>query len=238
MDLKGKAAFVAGGGRGVWPAVARRFAADGAGLVVCGPDEALVMQVEEEAGATGAAVYGIRADLTRAREVEAALGELQRVFGALDIAVADLAHRPAAGLLETDEAGLEAALAADLRAAFVVAQRAARLLAGRGRPGSIVLIADDLADADGVRSLAGEACAGALERMVKTMAHELGSAGIRVNLVRCQTSAPHAPLPAIPLGRPPSDDDVAAAVAFLASDAASYVSGSTLVVDGGLEAVR
>jgi NAD(P)-dependent dehydrogenase (short-subunit alcohol dehydrogenase family) len=111
-------------------------------------------------------------------------------------------------------------------------------MVARGHGGSIVLVADSLVDSDGVRSLAGDACGGALERMTRAMAHELGPHGVRVNLVRCQTGPAHEPLPPFPLGRPARADEVAAAVAFLAGGRASYVSGSTLVVDCGLEAVR
>jgi NAD(P)-dependent dehydrogenase (short-subunit alcohol dehydrogenase family) len=238
MDLKDKAVFVAGGGGGVWPAVVRRLAEDGAGVVVCTPDEEQARQAEAELESAGVPAYCIAADPVRPREVEAALGELLRVFGDLDVAVADLTARPAGTLLDIDEATFDAALGADLRAAFGVAQRAARLMVARGHGGSIVLVADSLVDADGARSLAGDACGGALERMSRAMAQELGPHGIRVNLVRCQTGGAHEPLPPFPLGRPARPEEVAAAVAFLAGDGATYVSGSTLVVDCGLEAVR
>ncbi len=74
--------------------------------------------------------------------------------------------------------------------------------------------------------------------MARAMAHELGPHGVRANLVRAQTGPAHEPLPPFPLGRPATADEIAAAVAFLAGDGASYVSGATLVVDCGLEAAR
>lgn len=238
VQLKDKVALVAGGAGGAWPAIARRLASDGAGVVLCAPDEDEAHLVEADLEAAGATAFCLAADLTRPREIESVLGELLRVFGRLDVAVADLTARPVGTPPDIDETRFDAAVAANLRGALGVAQRAARLMVARGRGGSIVLVADSLTGTGGARSLAGEACGGALERMTMAMAHGLGGRAVRVNLVRCLTEPGHDPLPAIPLGRPPQHDEIAAAVAFLAGDRASYMTGATLVVDGGLGAVR
>ena len=195
---------------------------------------------EAELEAAGAPAYCIAADPARPREVEAALGELLRVFGGLDIAVADLTSRPAGSLLESDEATFDAALGGDLRAAFGVAQRAARLMVARGRGGSIVLVADSLVDDDGRPAQPGRR---RLRRRAR--AHDPGH-GPRARPARRarqpralpdrRRARAAAAVPARPPGAsrrrsPPRSPS-------WPSDRASYVSGATLVVDGGLEAVR
>ena len=174
--------------------------------------------------------------------VEPATASLESVVDGLEgigclIVIADRA--PAGGVLAIEESDLVATLQHNVVQAVHVVRAAAPGMRKTG--GSIVLVLDGLYDGDdGSRelSLAGSASAGALERAVQALACELGGHGIRVNAVRAQTRTPHSPLPAVPLGRTATTDDIAGVVAFLAGEEASYVTGAVVPVDGGLGAIR
>lgn len=247
--LAGRTALVTGGTSGIGLAAARRLAEDGAAVVVVGRDRARLEGALEtlRAAVPGGTFAGRAADVTDAAAIAAAADDAAALGERLDILVA------AAGMdgegrdiLDLDPEAFGRVLDVNVRGLFVAGQAAARLMTKDGRGGSIVLIAS-------VNGLAAEpgfadynASKGGAVLLARSMGRDLAGRGVRVNAVcpgytrtpMTQASlddpaALQAILAAIPLGRPAEPEEIAAVIAFLASDEASYVTGSAIVVDGG-----
>jgi meso-butanediol dehydrogenase / (S,S)-butanediol dehydrogenase / diacetyl reductase len=244
----GRVAAVAGGAHGIGLASARRLAAEGARVVVL--DRAGAAEVAAGLVADGVDVVGLELDVTRPADVESVFATVADRFGPVDVLV-NSAGRLGVG----DPLGLSLE---DWRATFAV-NTDALLLTARAvlpamveRGGAIVNVASIGALRGGAGTPAYNASKGAAVNLTRSLAAEYGPRGVRVNAV-CPGWVPtgfNDPVlgalsedqvaalvgAQVPLGRQGSADEIAAAVAFLASDDAAYVTGHALVVDGGLTA--
>jgi 3-oxoacyl-[acyl-carrier protein] reductase len=232
----GKTALITGGARGIGAATAARLATEGADVVIADFDLAAA---EETAAAIGGRAVGC--DVTSREQVEAAVEAAAGPSGRLDILVTcagiirdNLLHKM------TDD-DWEAVISTHLRGTFLAAQAAQRLMVAQ-KSGAMVLISST--SALGNRGQANYAAAKAgLSGMTRTVAAEVARRSVTVNAVApgfvatdMTADLPPETLAGVPARRPGTPAEVAACVGFLASDAASYVTGSTLYVDGGLAA--
>lgn len=211
MSLKDTTILVTNAGGGIGLACAHALAADGAGIMFSADDDDSVRRVEGELQMYGVPVYGLVADTSRSREVESLLGETLRVFGDLQGAVVVPATPATGSLLETDDTEFDRSLAAGVRAAYLVCQRTARVMVGRGRGGSVVLVDPAVVPGGATAALTRDALAG----LARQLAAELRPHEIRVNAVvggasDAQTTA------------------IAALVGFLAGARAATVSGAVI----------
>lgn len=253
MDFSGKAILVTGATSGIGAAIARGFGASGADVLLSGRDAGRAKDVIsgiEGRGGRSQFVEGDVADpATCNRLVETALHE----FGRLDVLVnnAGLIHRAAVD--ETTDAQWRETMAVNLDAVFYLCRAAVPAMRRQGG-GAVVNIASDWALVGGARGVAYCASKGALVAMTRAMALDHAGQGIRVNAV-CPTDIATPMLEAefealgetreaglsrlgahIPMGRVGTPEEVAQAVLFLASDAAGYITGVALPVDGGATA--
>ena len=243
--LNGKIAFVTGAGRGMGRAIAERLVVEGAKVAVADLDKD---SAAETAGALGAAACAIGVDVTDGVSVGAAVEEATAVLGAIDILVNNAGWDRIAPFLETDEALWDRLIAVNLKGVLHCARAVLPGMVER-RGGRVVNISSDAGRVGSSGESVYSATKAGIVGFTKTLAREVARHGITVNAV-CPgpTETPllaeivgegndrliEAMKRQIPLGRLGRPDDIAGAVAFLASDDASFITGQTLSVSGGL----
>jgi NAD(P)-dependent dehydrogenase (short-subunit alcohol dehydrogenase family) len=242
MRLQDKTALVTGGTSGIGRAVAERLAREGAEVIVSGRDRARGGEVVAAIESAGGQARFIAADLASFEDVRR-LGE---AAGAVDVLVNNAGIFPGGPTDQLSEADFDATIAVNVKAPFFLTATIAPKMAAKGG-GSIISIST-MAATIGMNGLSAYgASKAAIESLTKSWTAEYGPAGVRVNVVapgptRTAASAAMGPMfdvlaATTPAGRGASPDEIAATVAFLASDDASFVYGAILPADGGRVAV-
>jgi len=245
MRLEGKVCIITGGGRGIGAATARKFAAEGARVVVADVSAEAVQSVVQTLESGGSAALGIVVDVTRAADAERMVAETLAHFGRLDCLVNNAGITDDAQLLKLDEAQWDRVIDINLKGVYLCTRAAVRVMVERGIRG-VILNASSVVGLYGNFGQTNYAAAKwGVIGMTKTWSKELGRKGIRVNAVApgfiltpMTEKVPPKVLDMMtektPLGRLGTPEDVANAYAFLASDEAAYITGAVLSVDGGL----
>ncbi|MFA6190234.1 MAG: SDR family NAD(P)-dependent oxidoreductase [Candidatus Staskawiczbacteria bacterium] len=250
-DLKGKVAIVTGGAKGMGEADAIKLVQAGAKVIICDIDIDGCNQVVEKIKKIRGEALAIKCDISKKADIDNVVAETIKKFKKIDILVNNAGIFPFEPFLQMPEANFEKVINVNLKGSFLMAQACALKMKDnapneKGQRGSIINIAS-------IAALMGFAglthyCAskGGMTAMTKAMALELAPVGIRVNVIdpgSIDTPGTHkvamdpkvkeAMLAMIPMKRDGQAEEIASAVVFLASDESSYMTGSTMVVDGG-----
>jgi NAD(P)-dependent dehydrogenase (short-subunit alcohol dehydrogenase family) len=246
--LDGRVAIVTGASRGIGEAIAVGFAEQGARVVLASRKIEELQKVAEKIAARGGMAMAFACHTGQAAQVQSLVEATVAAFGKVDVLVNNAATNPYFGpLLDIGDPALDKTIEVNLKGYFYAAREVARHLVSRAAGGSIV----NVASVAGMRAAPFQGVYGmtkaAVISMTQTLAFELGGQGIRVNaiapgLVETRFAAAIVQNEALrgrvvertPLGRHAQPEEIVGAALYLASDAASYVNGHTLVVDGGM----
>jgi glucose 1-dehydrogenase len=254
MLLAGKVAIVTGAAQGIGQACAVRLAREGARVALCDVNAAAAEKAAQAIQASGAAAIAVAGDVAKPADVDNVLAATLRALGGIDVLVNNAGVVDDAPFLDLPVEEFDRVLGINLRGAFLMGQAVARYMAGEAKaaaqrgssPGAIVnmsSINEKFALPDHV---AYSISKGGISQLTKAMAIALAPHGIRVNAVGPGTidtpllesvirdqSFRAKVLSRTPLGRFGRPEEIAAIVAWLASDEASYVTGTTIFADGG-----
>ena len=249
-QLAGRTVIVTGGATGIGAAIATSAAQAGANVIVdyvVSPEDARMFADKLDQVDVPGSVEAFEADVSKVDDVQALVAEAVRRYGRLDVLVNNAGIETRQSLLETTEANYDKVLGIDLKGAFFAAQAAAKQFIAQGGGGVIINLSSVHEDWPMPGNAAYCVAKGGMRMLTRNAAVELGEHGIRVvgvapgavdTPINAQTAADPQAMKkldaAIPLGKMAQPDQIGQVVVFLASDAASYVTATTVVVDGGL----
>ncbi len=245
MKLNGQVAIVTGGSRGIGAAISRELAAEGASVVVnYSSSQAAAQEVVDSILAAGGKAISFRASVADPVQVEAMLAATIESFGTVDILVNNAGITRDKLMLRMTLADWDAVLDTNLKGAFICLKTIAPLMIKK-RSGVIINIGSVIGKVGQAGQLNYSASKAGLVGLTKSAAKEFGSRNIRVNAVApgfietdmtdvLKDDAREVLRKQIPLARFGAPQDIATVVAFLCSNAASYISGEVITVDGGL----
>jgi 3-oxoacyl-[acyl-carrier protein] reductase len=245
FSLSGKVAIVTGGSRGIGRAVAEVLAAQGARVVVTYiKGEAEARKVADGILERGGNAEVLGFDVADMKASEAAIADAAKRLGRLDILVANAGIAVDGLLLRVKEEEIDRVFAVNVKGALACARAATKVMM-RARTGRVVFLSSVVGEMGNAGQAVYSASKAALLGLTKTLAREYASRGITVNAVTpgfidtdmttgLTPELKETMLKAVPLARTGRADEVAAAIAFLCSDEAGYITGQTLRVNGGM----
>jgi 3-oxoacyl-[acyl-carrier protein] reductase len=242
--LEGKVAVITGAGRGIGAAIARRFAVEGASVVLNSLSDS-ASKVADEITSSGGKATAVQGDVSKADDAAKIIDTAVSFFGHLDILVNNAGITRDGLLMRMSEEDWDAVMDTNLKSVYLCCRAALRpMLKSRGAGriinlSSVTGLAGNVGQANYAASKAG------IIGLTKSLAKELASRQVTVNAIapgyittdmtaKMTDEAKQSLLKRIPLGTLGTADDVASVAAFLASDEAKYITGQTLTVDGGM----